>query len=656
MISVTDKDIAYAESVLLREGQHFDDERVCFIKNLNTIDLQAVPGSGKTTALLAKLLILEKYMPLKDGRGVLVISHTNAAVDEIKERIGKFCPKLFTYPNFVGTIQSFVDVFLAIPFYANQFKQKPIRIDNEIYDEQVLKFYANTPNLSLKGYLDKQNDGLGFLKSIRINTQWKLIRYLSGTPESFKLKYHTKPIYKSLLKFKLDMLKKGYLHFDDAYTLANFQLDKVSNYPSLLQKRFMYVFVDEMQDMDTHQHDLLEALFHDNGESESNFQRIGDKNQAIFNGGSIHVDNIWSERENILYLNGSHRLNQNIASQVEKLALTSNPVEGRNENSDGTSINIKPVILLYQNDSKTRVISAFAKKIQTLQDRDLIPIDPSHKFMAIGWRKEVEGDEKMGLSDYLVNFSSSGQKNKIDYKVLADYVAFYDKDKKTLESVRKNILNGLLKILRIENIYDEYGRAYIKRTLINLIKGLDGDQYEVLKLNIYKWSIDSIKGELEKTLNSIQEYIPEFLLLFGETIDKSSEFINGNSEVDLSDIEPKKPLNMVQLDDIKVEVGTIHSVKGQTHTATLYLETYFQKDGNGVNAKSYESQRLAAQISGSPLTENVGTRVKQSAKMAYVGFSRPTHLLCLAIHKDRFDHSLSSIGRDIWEIIEVVND
>ena len=84
-INITDADIEYAENILLQEGKTFDEERRSFIRDLNTLDLQAVPGSGKTTALLAKLVILEKHMPLKSGRGILVISHTNAAVDEIKE-------------------------------------------------------------------------------------------------------------------------------------------------------------------------------------------------------------------------------------------------------------------------------------------------------------------------------------------------------------------------------------------------------------------------------------------------------------------------------------------------------------------------------------------------------------------------------------------
>ena len=70
---ITDEDIRYSEGILLAENQSFDQERRDFIKNMQTIDLQAVPGSGKTTALLAKLLILETKLPLKNGEGVLLI-------------------------------------------------------------------------------------------------------------------------------------------------------------------------------------------------------------------------------------------------------------------------------------------------------------------------------------------------------------------------------------------------------------------------------------------------------------------------------------------------------------------------------------------------------------------------------------------------------
>lgn len=134
MINVTDKDISYAENLLLPAGCHFDSqERVPFIKDFRNLDVQAVPGSGKTTALLAKLLILERKLPLNNGSGVLVLSHTNTAVNGIADEIGPFCPKLNRYPNFIGTIQSFVDTFLAIPYYRNFFRRSPVVVDAAAY-------------------------------------------------------------------------------------------------------------------------------------------------------------------------------------------------------------------------------------------------------------------------------------------------------------------------------------------------------------------------------------------------------------------------------------------------------------------------------------------------------------------------------------------
>jgi superfamily I DNA/RNA helicase len=141
VINISNEEIQYAEQLLLPTGKKFDKERKDFICNFNTIDLQAVPGSGKTTALLAKLVILERKLPFGDGSGILVLSHTNAAIDEIKEKIQKHCPRLFSYPNFIGTIQSFVDEFLAVPIYNLVFKRKLSWIDKDRYEEELVRLF-----------------------------------------------------------------------------------------------------------------------------------------------------------------------------------------------------------------------------------------------------------------------------------------------------------------------------------------------------------------------------------------------------------------------------------------------------------------------------------------------------------------------------------
>ncbi len=651
MFEVSTEDISYAEKILLGHDQHFDDERIAFIKDFSTLDLQAVPGSGKTTALLAKLLILELKLPLAHNRGVLIVSHTNIAVDEIKDRIGIHCPKLFSHPNFIGTIQSFVDIFLAVPCYTNKYGEKPYRIDNEIYDEQVEKFYNTTRNQRLKNYLDRQRDGLTFLKSVRLNSNLNLISYLKGTEESFKIQNKQSPTYISLKGFKTKLLKWGYLHFDDAYFLAEYITDRKPRCIDVIRQRFQYIFIDEIQDMDFHQHNLIEKIFVTPDTHTCYIQRIGDKNQAIFNGFS-DSENVWEYRDTLKFLSGSHRLSRPTASVVEKLALVDNPIEGRRTNPDGSAINIKPTIIIYTDQNIKRVIETFADCIkQKLIDGE-IPQNIHNVYQAVAWRREHQDEDKYGLKDYCPKFNEINVKSKIDFNCLNDYLSFFDIEKRTLESIRKNILNALLRILRLENIKTETGIHYSKRKLINFIKSLGEDKYEEFKLNIYTWSIGVIRGD-QGIREGIKLYIPTLLENFEKTIDQSERFINSDSEIQQNEQEISENNNLC-FGDIKIEVGTVHSVKGQTNTATLYLESFFDR-GYG----NYESERLRNQILGVKVSETLDTNVSskqkiiKSTKMAYVGFSRPTHLLCFAVHKDRFDSCLTEIDRDIWNIIEI---
>ena len=208
-IDITESDIEYAEKILLAEGQNFDDERRAFIKNLEVIDLQAVPGSGKTTALLAKLLILERKLPFINNSGILVLSHTNVAIDEIKYKIKTYCPKLFSYPNFIGTIQSFVDEFLAIPYYTTICKKKPVRIDNEVYDEVMKKEYSKL-EYKAKCWIDRKNDPENLFKNLRFDIDSNLVDKITG--EVLLKSKNRSTTYTEIAKIKRNVLEKGILH------------------------------------------------------------------------------------------------------------------------------------------------------------------------------------------------------------------------------------------------------------------------------------------------------------------------------------------------------------------------------------------------------------------------------------------------------------
>jgi hypothetical protein len=682
-INITVADIEYAERVLLPEGKAFDEERRLFIRNLSILDLQAVPGSGKTTALLAKLLILERYMPLKNGRGVLVISHTNAAVDEIKERIGKHCPKLFAYPNFIGTIQSFVDHFLAVPIYSLGFNNKLNRIDTDRYQEELVRLFNiiawkkeyNEPTKFFyqrhvtRATSEAKNDSILRKKLCNkyIENEVRGMYYdfitneIKNRDNAVLLKDETNKRYIGLKRIIIEVLQKGIMSYDYAYHFAEFYLFKFPSIKEITQKRFAYIFVDEMQDMDIHQYDLLEKIFYNNGASESIIQRIGDKNQAIYqSSNSVKTMEVWQLRKNpkdILNLTGSQRLSKPIADIVKKFALYNDhdfDIVGLNE------CELKPHILLFDNETIGDIVPCFSQIVKRYKASGSLKSKKEFKdIKVVCWNTDWKMDEisrnditKLRLEDYFTGFKKEKGKPKQDYDNLKSYLEYFEK-KQTLEPLRRNILNALLKILRLENVIMDDGRYFTKKNLFDFIHEVDFQNYNELNLNLYNWSIGIIKEKTNEVWNEIKIFIPSFLALFDKTISASYAFINGNNgHIQDGTITSITAHNHYKDEELDIEITSVHAVKGQTHCATLYLESYYYNDGG----KSYESQRLKNQFLGTQIRAKVGERIKQSAKMAYVGLSRPTDLLCVAIHKDRFTNFMNKIDQEVWEVIQVTKN
>ncbi|HEY0980204.1 MAG TPA: UvrD-helicase domain-containing protein [Candidatus Paceibacterota bacterium] len=637
-LNVTEDDIAYAESILLPDGQHFDQERRDFITNLEILDLQAVPGSGKTTALLAKLLILDRYLPFADGSGILVISHTNAAIDEIKDKIGKYCSHLFSYPNFVGTIQIFVDKFIATPFYVNKYGKKVFRIDDQSYYQSQ---YVPGPARAWLGHQFGTSDE-SKLFNIKLHPNDLLA---SGYPPVPTFADTTNATAVAILALKKQLREKGYLSFEDAFILAFEAIDKYPQIKTLLQKRFRFVFVDEVQDMDSLQYDILEKLFYSEGASESVYQRIGDKNQSIFSD-SAKANTQWVDRPTVLELNGSHRLNPKIAQVVVPFGLQNIAIVGHMKNGDGSEIDIKPHIIVYTDANISQVISRFAEMIKAFQDEGKITNSPKNKYRAIGWNTKVEAN-KTRIGDYHPTFSKDARQPKIDCDCLEAYLSNIKAGEKTFEPFKKNIINAIIRILRLENIVDENDRFYTRQKFLSFLSEQDEEVYDSFKLKLAEWSFRLIKGQKDQVLTDIKTYLVSLLALFGKEIAESRTFIDTpHAGTPIYNTEVEESPNIYNGDGIKVEVATIHSVKGQTHTATLYLETNYHQQ----RTIAYESQRLSPQFKGTVFND---ARIyhKESTKMMYVGLSRPTHLLCVAIHNDRYTANLSDIDQNQWEII-----
>lgn len=89
------------------------DEQLRIVEAKESAWFEACPGAGKTRAIVERFCRRSADEP---RLGVALISFTNVAADVVKQRCAD-SPELWEAPNFVGTIDTFVNRFIVAPAY-----------------------------------------------------------------------------------------------------------------------------------------------------------------------------------------------------------------------------------------------------------------------------------------------------------------------------------------------------------------------------------------------------------------------------------------------------------------------------------------------------------------------------------------------------------
>lgn len=677
--------IKKAEAILIG-GNEFNDERIKFINCLDTLDLLAVPGSGKTTALLAKLYCIAQQLPLENNTGILVLSHTNHAIEEIEKVLKPICPQLFSYPNFVGTVQSFANKFVANQACFDLYGSYIRKNDDEMYFYEVEKFYKNLkwnknpPALKNKifgivnrdeegSFQEKENNVLEFLKSCSFDLEGRKIKLGKTT----KITYNgvNQNYYLELENWKTSLLSQGILSYKDSFDLSRryIRLTNAQSIKSILQRRFKFVFIDEMQDLDLDQVELIENIFFDE-KSPTIIQRIGDKNQSIYSSKSLGSETVWKTRSEInpekypqnFTLNNSYRLTPTTANLVDGFVLKRDEgykVIGISENQ-----NIKPYLLVYNDDSDAEKLKNRFVGLIKFYELDKNSKNIENGFHIISWTTDKEeGSDKWHLRKLFPEYSKESKQKKEDFDCLRKYVFLFDHNKKTYESIRKSLLNGIIRILRIEQIYFEVDKRkhFRKSSLIQFLKDTDQNFYNDFKQRLFNWcySIISLKN-YEEVFTEYSNFIKnEIIGLFPDyKVSLSNNFINQGFEFTVQNNTIEEECK----NDIHIKLGSIHSAKGQTHCATLYLETdYHTSETTKLNVEIVPgTKRKPAVFGNNPLffqEQNFShlnkARSNETLKMMYVGFSRPTHLLCFAVRRQNVENDLEKYKASGWVVEDI---
>ena len=607
---VCDEDIDWTERNL-GGGIAFDDEGRDFIRDLNSLHLVACPGSGKTTALIAKLHILSRHLPLAGNQGLCILTHTNVAVEQIRARVGALGQCLFSYPNFCGTFQSFVGKFLGHPAYLERFGRRVVRVDNEVATRELLS--GNSRALTAaKAYLDRKHLTL---EGLRFNQDLEVVKY----GETIPFVGTDTPTYRMVSTLKMAVLRAGILFYDDVYVFAERHLTQHPEIVKIFPKRFPYVFVDEMQDTDERQTAILDCLF---ANDDTVLQQVGDPNQAIYHQSVVGEGCVWKPPSGSPQLSTSRRFGSSIAAVVSNLSVVS-PVSVVGGAIDG---DIKPHLIVFADSRIEEVIPTFAKLIT---DHRLHELPNNRSFKAVGWVAK-EHESKHTVPDYWPQFDVARNRRQSSYVTLRGnlHSASLPGAFGSPKAFRNALLAGIVGLLKVGSAETVTGRRFTKTSLLAHLREHDEDALISLDRQSAAWCLRWKGGE--DVTDEVSEFLADWLPASFD-IDVNDEVVAGYlaEDEEAASADPADgTANGYEFDGGIIDISSVHAVKGETHTATLMLETFYS---------GYDMHRILPYLKGQEATGREAKRVKESLKVAFVACSRPTHLLAAAIHADTLD-------------------
>lgn len=550
-----------------------EKQKETVLKPKGKFAVRACPGSGKTYSVAARLedKILNgefKY------QGIATLSFTNVAWREIEKQVLDFGIRTpIGYPHFLGTIDSFINRFIFLPFghLVMGCKSRP-ELVGAPHGAWYNEFYY-------KGLFDKI--------SFDINDQLYALSPFKTLVSANKLKESR------LIGTKKSLNKAGYANQADANYFAMKILETYEKITKAIVCRFPEIIIDEAQDTSEIQMKIIDLLI---GNGLEEIAIVGDPDQAIFEWNkakpNLFIDKHQEWKDNSPHpLNENRRSSQAICNFTFKLSSLKEPSESINE--EVNDFNFKPQIWSYDPQKLNAIVEQF---ISLCSEND-IEINP--KNVAVIYRSKDIFNEITGINKI--------EYNKTPWKDGDKYTKDFAKGKYLYE---KGDLRGGFEYIEKALITKEYDLSFCAQKNIE-------ESIEQNGFTQHRRLVHQIIDSLPKTNCTLIEWVSKTNELFNEDglgITLAIKAKNGNIT-----FEEMFDKNSPQLTGINHKLGTIHSVKGETFEAVLVI----LKRRGGIG--NYY-RRL--------ITENVGIEDNEELRIVYVGVTRPRKLLVLAVPDD----------------------
>lgn len=583
MIKLTDEQKAYIDAPLDRH-----------------VYLKACPGSGKTeviAAMVAKVIGEWKGFPA----GVAVLTFSNSATNELKDRLVRYLGEPVPFPHLVSTFDSFVlsRMVANVATEVSGFQGKDGDSRLRILENKADIFHSSTKIRGRRISACKYNYDLD-TKKFTFSTG---SRVQDAQLNAVVINYAT---FEDLVETKKRFWRSGFATYRDVDMIALKALTKpeLAGYFQRIAKRFPLIIVDECQDLSAEQLVMVKKL-HQLGVK---FHFVGDLNQSIYGFRKSNPENVSKLLGELdfaeLPLTANWRSSQAIVDFCSDL-MRIDRVAG-NPKIDP----IKPLLLQYD-----KCPSELLPKITEIASayKNVVVVARGHSTLQ-RFRKgdNFSGVEVLALACVAASSGSLKELN-VALALFAEWLA----DKLSLQVTHA----GPHCPVAVESKLA--WRKFVHQSLKHLVAAGAADT----NLTWKEWA--SIAKQALRTLPDQ----PFVLTEISSDLERLRALII-RSPAQQGDIALSVRLNQgvaqqPTVDGLRYE--TIHQVKGETHDATVVVSSRQR----GVHFSHWQDW--------------LADPASEGARFAYVASSRPRHLLIWAVKrlKTAEKESLSKLGFEL---------
>ena len=572
------------------------DQKKYIVSSIDeNVFLKACPGSGKTEVLGIKIAY-ELSNWNKANCGMAILTFTNSAEDEMRDRITKYLGKITAYPHFVGTFTSWLHGYISNPFLLKSMGYK-----------------GNNGDYSLR--LVENNTVADFLYSFRTKYKYGELRNIAANRYYYSKKEgkyvfsgndHEKSIFASFTEAwqkhdfdntKYNFWQSGFFTYEDIEIETLHFLEKRTDVAKYISNRFPIIIVDECQDLSLTQIGILNALL----ECGTKLHFIGDLNQSIYGFRYIYPEDtkkyISSNKFDVFELANNYRSCQKITDVSKSIVLDESEILGKEDQK----VEFPLIAYLYEKDKEQKMIADFLNMV----------VDKGLRFQNI---KVLVRNDK--LKNKLYNSKKNSENNVMECYASALYI-FCSKNgpryfNEAMEEVGKATAKTFFGDVHVGSKMKLFCPQTIsiirwRKILFGILNSLD--KSIILNYSTLTWK--EWKKELSNELSSIAYLIPE---LRNKQVQLGNLRKNCGEKRVIDYLIIKKTKNV----KLEVDVSTIHGSKGLTLDAVLVVSSYSSttnNDGSGAHWKEWFNN----------------TTVGEKNRLAYVAFSRPRYLLALGI-------------------------